>query len=117
MERCIAFPSIDLALDDLRNRGYVAKFMRDPECLYCIELHIWIAPEQFSVDVSYYLEKESSPDENRVFHAISSNVGIKGILVEACGVYADNISIAMAQKLSGDGNPAVRKANIETLAI
>ncbi len=108
----ITFTSIAEALDDFKKRGYLTEFMRDPNCLYCAAFHLWITPEQFSVDVSYYLERISNPDEDRVFYAITSSVGIKGVLVEACGVYTDNIGLEMAQKLSMVNYRAFEKMQI-----
>jgi len=33
---------------------------------YCIELYLSIAPEQFGVDESYYFEKVTRPDIDRM---------------------------------------------------
>jgi hypothetical protein len=41
----------------------------------------------------------SSTDDNSVLYAIHSKKGIKGLLVDAYGVYAENISEAMRKKL------------------
>jgi hypothetical protein len=41
----------------------------------------------------------SSTDDNSVLYAISAKDGIKGLLVDAYGVYAENISEAMRRKL------------------
>jgi hypothetical protein len=112
VEKYIAFASIYEALAEFKKQGYMTEFLRNPTRLYCAELHLWITPEQFSVDVSYYLEKISNPDQDRVFYAISSSIGVKGILVEPCGVYADNISLEMAQKLSVVNYQAFEKIQI-----
>lgn len=98
--------SVADALTDLKNRGYKKEFRRNSTDLYCIELKEWIAPEQFNVDEYYHFEEISSPDIDRVIYAISVNAGIKGVLVDAYGVYADNISSEMVQKLSLDQNPS-----------
>lgn len=108
--------SVADALSDLKNRGYRKEFRRDPTGLYCIELHEWIAPEQFNVDEYYHFEEISSPDIDRVLYAISSSSGIKGVLVDAYGVYADNISLEMSQKLSLVQNPSsqnLRRFNLK----
>ncbi len=87
------------ALADLIDKGYKQKFRREPTRLCCIELYRWINPGQFNVDESYYFEEASRPDIDRMLYAITTNDGVKGILVDACDVYADNMSLEMVQKL------------------
>ena len=91
--------SVGQAVSDLKNNGYSTEFRRDPNRLYCVEAHRWIGSEQFTVDESYHFEVRSSPNDDRVLYAISSDMGIKGVLVEGYGVYADNISHELAEKL------------------
>ena len=55
--------------------------------------------EDFDVDETHRFEGMSSTDDNSVLYAISSKDGIKGLLVDAYGVYAENISEAMRKKL------------------
>ena len=59
---------------------------------------IYVA-EDFDVDETHRFEGMSSTDDNSVLYAISSKDGIKGLLVDAYGVYAENISEAMRRKL------------------
>jgi len=87
------------ALADLADRGYKQKFRREPNRLCCIELYRWITPDQFAVDESYYFEEISRPDIDRMVYAITTHDGVKGFLVDSCGVYADNMSFEMFQKL------------------
>lgn len=91
--------SIADGLTHLRSRGYTQKFRRGTVCLCCIELQLWVTPVQFNVDDCYYYENTSNPDADRVLYAITTAKGVRGILIEASGVYADNISCEMVQKL------------------
>jgi hypothetical protein len=84
---------------DLRKRGYVNTFYRDPSRLYCIESRKWIVPAEFHVDESHYFTNETALDTDRDVYAISTTHKLKGILIDASGVYKDNIGIEMAQKL------------------
>ena len=93
------YESLVDALADLKRRGYKQDFKREPTCVFCYVLDLWIAPEQFNVDEFYRFEENSNPDDNCVLYAISSYTGIKGSLVDAYGVYAENMSFKMAQKL------------------
>lgn len=65
----------------------------------CASLKIEIRPEDFKVDKTFRFEGMSSTDDNSILYAISSKDGIKGLLVDAYGVYAENISEEMRKKL------------------
>src|SRR6188768_527661 len=77
---------------DLKSRGYRQKFRREPGCLSCMDLYQWFFPDDFTVDESYYFGDSSWPDTDRMMYAITTRDGIRGILVDACGVYADTVS-------------------------
>lgn len=65
----------------------------------CASLKIEIRPEDFKVDKTFRFEGMSSTDDNSILYAISSKDGIKGLLVDAYGVYAENISEEMRKKI------------------
>tara|TARA_R110002124_G_scaffold150610_1_gene317320 strand:+ start:7592 stop:7798 length:207 start_codon:yes stop_codon:yes gene_type:complete len=65
----------------------------------CASLDIGIQPEDFQVDEVYRFEGMSSTDDNSILYAISSKNGIKGLLVDAYGVYDENISEEMRKRL------------------
>lgn len=87
------------ALNELKRNDYKLKFRREATCLYCCELQEWIMPEDFTVDKFYHFEETLNPGAGRMLYAISVSQSIKGFLIDTCNVYADNISIEMAQKL------------------
>lgn len=93
------YDTLSEAINDLQQRGYTYDFNLRPECLECASLKIEIRPEDFKVDKIYRFEGMSSTDDNSVLYAISAKDGIKGLLVDAYGVYAENISEAMRKKL------------------
>ena len=93
------YDTLSEAINDLQQRGYVYDFNLKPECLQCASLKMEIQPEDFDVDETHRFEGMSSTDDNSVLYAISSKDGIKGLLVDAYGVYAENISEAMRRKL------------------
>jgi len=59
-----------------------------------------LSPEQFTVDEYHRFEGMSSTDDNSIVFAITSDNGVKGILVDAYGVYASNLNDAMIEKLA-----------------
>ena len=93
------YESLVDALADLRKRGYEADFETEPFCLYCGEIDIRLSPESFNVDEVYRFEGDSNPDDSSVLYAISSSTGVMGILIDAYGVYVENLSFDMARKL------------------
>lgn len=93
------YNTLSEAINDLQTNEYPYDFNLKPECLECASLKIEIRPEDFKVDKIYRFEGMSSTDDNSILYAISSKNGIKGLLVDAYGVYAENISEAMRIKL------------------
>lgn len=93
------YDTLSEAINDLQGNGYTYDFNLKPECLECPSLKIEIRPEDFKVDKTYRFEGMSSTDDNSILYAISSKDGIKGLLVDAYGVYAENISEEMRKKL------------------
>tara|TARA_R110002049_G_scaffold210657_3_gene381734 strand:+ start:225 stop:518 length:294 start_codon:yes stop_codon:yes gene_type:complete len=93
------YDTLSEAVNDLLRRGYTHDFNLKPECLERASLKIEIYPEDFEVDEVHRFEGMSSTDDNSVLYAISSKNGIKGLLVDAYGVYAENISEEMRKKL------------------
>ncbi|MDF0716651.1 phosphoribosylpyrophosphate synthetase [Muricauda sp. 334s03] len=93
------YDTLSEAINDLQIRGYTYDFNLAPDCIKCASLELEIHPEDFDVDETHRFEGMSSTDDNSVLYAISSKDGKKGLLVDAYGVYAENISEAMRKKL------------------
>ena len=95
----LVFSSVIATLAQLKRKDYQLKFKRGATGIFCFELNEWISPDNFTVDESFYFEEISNPDADRMLYSISLSQGVKGFLLDTCGVYADNISHAMMQKL------------------
>lgn len=93
------YDTLSEAINELKANGYTYDFNLKPECLECASLKIEIHPEDFQVDEVHRFEGMSSTDDNSVLYAISAKDGIRGLLVDAYGVYAENISEKMRKKL------------------
>lgn len=96
------YESLTDALTDLKQRGYEADFETQPFCLYCGDLDIRLNPEAFHVDEVYRFEEDSNPEDSSVVYAISSDVGVRGVLIDSFGAYSENMDFEMAQKLRYD---------------
>lgn len=94
-----SYDTLSEAIQDLQRRGYTYDFNLKPHCLECASLKLEIQPGDFEIDELHRFEGMSSTDDNSILYAISSKNGIKGTLVDAYGVYAQNISEEMRNKL------------------
>jgi hypothetical protein len=86
-------------MKDLQSRGYSEDFNIRLHGLEGAASKLQLHPEDFQVDEYYRFEGISNPDDNSIVYAISRKDGIKGILVDAYGVYSDSLSEAMVEKL------------------
>jgi hypothetical protein len=87
------------ALKGLKAEGYTEDFNLQSHCLKCSSSDRQLQPEEFTIDKFYRFEGASNPDDNSIVYAISSIDGLKGVLVDAYGIYADNLNEEMVQKL------------------
>ena len=93
------YETLSQAIHSLQKRGYTYDFNLCSGHIECNSLKLKLHPEDFAVDEIHRFEGMSSTDDNSVLYAISSKKGIKGLLVDAYGMYAENISEAMRKKL------------------
>lgn len=98
------FDTLSQAMTALNQKGYVHDFNLHPEWIECAPLKKKFAPEQFHVDEVHRFEGMTNPDDSSVLFAISSSDGVKGLLVDAYGMYADSLSPMMIQKLTIDSS-------------
>jgi hypothetical protein len=94
------YNSLSQATNDLKARGYIHDFNLRSDCVECPSPQLHLKPESFSVDEFHRFEGMSSTDDNSIVFAISSKHGVKGVLVDAYGVYASNLNDDMIKKLS-----------------
>ena len=88
------------AINDLSKQGYVDDFNLQQNYLVAnasIKLH----PEDFQVDAFFRFEENNDPDEQAILYAISSpNFNLKGLLVNAYGIYSEAMTDEMIKKLA-----------------
>ena len=94
------YTTLSEATNDLKTRGYTNDFNLKGECVECPALQLQLTPEHFTVDEFHRFEGMSSTDDNSIVFAITSDDGVKGVLVDAYGVYASNLSDGMIKKLA-----------------
>lgn len=100
------YETVTEAVNDLKARGYTANLMldTDKEYLVCDASFTELSPEQFSIDEVYRFEGMTDPGDEMIVYAISSNDNtIKGIVVNAYGIYASHRSNRLVDHLSKHG--------------
>ena len=97
-----SFDTLSEAIFALKNQGYTNDFNLHPEWIECPPLKLRLEPAEFHVDQVHRFEGMSSTDDSSILFAVSSSNGLKGLLVDAYGLYADSLSPIMIQKLTID---------------
>lgn len=102
------YETLTEAIDDLKLKGYANDFNLHPEWIECPPLDLKAGPHQFHVDAVYRFEGMTNPDDSTVLYAISLESQVKGLLMDAYGVYAESISPDMlkALRIDSDTNPS-----------
>src|SRR4030095_12302552 len=94
-----SYETLSEALSDLAKRGYTNNFNLQCDTVDCKDIELKLRPEDFEIVEFYRFEGESNPGDEEIVYAISSKDGIKGTLVNAFGVYSDEISDEILKKL------------------
>lgn len=93
------YRSLSDATNDLKQRGYNEDLNLKANCIECPSHNLQFHPEDFTIDEFYRFEGMSNPSDNSIVYAISSKQGVKGVLVDAYGVYSESLNEAMIRKL------------------
>ena len=92
--------TISRVLSVLKERGYTEDFNLTDTCLVCHGNSLRLFPEEFVVDKHYRFEGPSDPGDEAIVYAISSlKHNVKGVLVNAYGMYSDKVSNEMIKAL------------------
>lgn len=95
-----SYETLSEAINGLKSRGYTTDFNLSYDCIVCHETPINLMPSEFEIMEVYRFEGATNPSDSSIVYAIASKHGQKGVLVNAYGVYADDISDEMVKKLS-----------------
>jgi hypothetical protein len=99
-----SFDTLSEAIFSLKNQGYTNDFNLHPEWIECPPLKLRLEPDEFHVDQVHRFEGMTNPDDSAILFAVSSSSGLKGLLVDAYGPYADSLSPIMVKKLTIDSH-------------
>ena len=94
------YVTLSETMNELRKEGYVEDFNLQQNCLECRNGQFKVFTDEFKVDKYYRFEGASNPSDAAILYAISSDThGLKGVLVNAYGIYSETVTDEMLQKL------------------
>lgn len=87
-------------INRLKTRGYVDSLTPKNDHFECESGKYKIYPQDISVDKVVRFENSSDPNDQAIVYAICApKVGIRGIYVESYGIYQDDLSKEMEDRL------------------
>lgn len=94
------YDTLSEAINSLREEGYTEDFNLKENCIECKALGYEMFAKDFLIDEMFRFEGMSSPDDSSILFAISSDkFNIKGVLVDAYGMYSSPLTTEMIEKL------------------
>lgn len=96
-----SYETLSEAIEALKQQGYTEDFNLKENCLECIADRQELFPHEFNLDKSFRFDVDENPSDQAVLYAISSEMhNMKGLLVNGYGIYSDEMSNEMLDKLS-----------------
>ena len=94
------YVTLSETMNDLRKEGYVEDFNLKQNCLECRNGEYQVFADEFKIDKYFRFEGESNPSDSAILYAISSDrYNLKGVLVNAYGIYSESMTDDMLEKL------------------
>lgn len=95
-----SYSTLSETMNELRKEGYVEDFNLQQNCLECRNGKFKVFADEFKIDKYFRFEGQSNPSDQAILYAISSDKhDIKGVLVNAYGIYSEPVTDEMLQKL------------------
>ena len=87
-------------MEALRRKGYTEDFNLQQNCLECRGGSFRLFADDFQVDQYFRFEGPTDPADESILYAISSDKHqLKGVLVNAYGIYSEPMTDQLLQKL------------------
>jgi hypothetical protein len=97
-----SYETLSEAISALKEQGYTEDFNLKENCLECIAGRQELLPYEFNIDKSFRFDVDEDPSDQAMLYAISSDMhNMKGLLVNGYGIYSDDVSNEMLEKLNG----------------
>ncbi len=78
-------------MNQLRNKGYVEDFTVDAKGIKTTGIKKHYKPEQVTIENFYRFEGDTDPGDSAILYAIETNDGLRGLLTDSYGPYADSV--------------------------
>lgn len=92
--------TLSQTMNELRKEGYTEDFNLRQNCLECRNGEFKVFADEFKVDKYFRFEGASNPSDSAILYAISSDSkNLKGVLVNAYGIYSESLTDEMLEKL------------------
>ena len=95
----ISMDTLSNRIDYLKNKGYTEDFKITGNAMQTADGRRSFAPETIKITEHFRFEGESDPADESVLYAIETNDGIKGILIDSFGTYADGEQDGFIKKI------------------
>lgn len=93
-------PTLSETMNELRKEGYLEDFNLQQNCLECRNGEFKVFADEFKVDKFFRFEGASNPSDSAILYAISSDSKkLRGLLVNAYGIYSEPLTDEMLEKL------------------
>jgi hypothetical protein len=101
------YETVSEAVNDLKKRGYSADLSMEAEkdCLFEHSTKTQLSPKDFTIDEVYRFEGMTDPGDEMIVYAISSTEkNIKGVVVNAFGIYSSYRASKLVEHLTKHHN-------------
>src|SRR5664279_3167947 len=96
----IQYSNLIDAINGLRKEGYTEDFNLEQQCLSCREGQYKIFHDEFVINKYFRFDVSSDAADQSIIYAISSQKhDLKGILINAYGIYTEPVTNEMLKKL------------------
>jgi hypothetical protein len=87
------------AVESLKEQGYIHVFGLEEDCIICNSLKKEFTPDELTVVESHFFDQGTDPGSESSVHAITSESGVKGLLIVSYGMYVDRAKAALIDRL------------------
>jgi hypothetical protein len=95
-----SYDTLSKAISALKAQGYSLDFNLERNGVICTEGKYKLSVDEFEIDKSFRFDVDEDPSDQSVLYAISSHDHqIKGLLVNGYGVYSDELTNKLLDKL------------------
>jgi hypothetical protein len=81
--------TLSSCVEDLQKQGFTENFMVKEKGLRALDKEKYYAPGEVKIINFYRFEGESDPADSAILYAIETKDGVRGLLSDAYGAYAD----------------------------